>query len=135
MRRKNFIWLAAVLSAVMLGMSVFAFKELLNHGRFATTGHVVWGLSAIVDTYRPPSGRPEVLREILIAATLDPDDYTLDGWGHPVVVEVLSAPGEPYEYRITSYGRDGAPGPCWLGPECDTLDADWIIENGDFLEP
>lgn len=39
----------------------------------------------------------------------------VDGWGHPIVIEVPSPEGQPY--RLVSYGADGLPG--GRGPNAD----------------
>ena len=39
----------------------------------------------------------------------------VDGWGHPIVIDVPSPEGQPY--RLVSYGADGLPG--GRGPNAD----------------
>src|SRR2546425_487566 len=104
---------------------------LYQHGKWDLNGARVWAIARLLEIDHPESVQGEVLVDLLKRHGISADQ-ALDAWGRPLMVEVQHGPDDEYHYLVRSYGRDGRPGPCSVARDCHSLDADWVIRDGEF---
>jgi hypothetical protein len=131
MRRLTIIIVALALAVLAVGALSLG-RDVINKARAKETVIHMRQVESLLLLDKPKFADGAYVSRLLAAR--GQDDYILDGWKHPIQVEVeTDSRGQP-RYRVISLGRDGRRGPCCQRFTGFDWDADAILVDQDWLQ-
>ncbi|HEY0781756.1 MAG TPA: hypothetical protein VGE98_04815 [Thermoanaerobaculia bacterium] len=120
------------LAAAFAAVSVHKVLDLRESGRAKLTESQMHQLAIVLSSEQTSDIDPASLRAL--SAKRGYPDYTRDGWGRDIGIEIATdAKGEKH-YTLRSLGRDGKRGGCCAGRLKGRWDEDAVLADGEWAQ-